>query len=94
MRLAENDVKYLTEEQVTPFFSAIKDVRDKALFRVIYHRGLRASEAGLLQVSDWDQAEGSLFVHRLKRSKSGRYHLIPVEANALRAWLRKRGTAE
>ena len=59
----------------------------------MYHRGLRASEIGILQLADWNQASGRLQVHRLKGSYSLDYQIKPVEVNALRAWLRVRGKA-
>lgn len=85
--------KYLSTEEIEALFSAIKDVRDRALFRVIYHRGLRASEAGLLQLSDYRDRSGRLFVRRLKGSNAGEFPLTHVEQTSLRAWIRERGTA-
>jgi integrase len=72
-------------------FNVITSVRDRALFRVIYHRGLRSSEAGLLQLSDWNERDNKLFVRRGKGSESKEYHLLPFEATALRAWIKRRG---
>ena len=37
-------VKYLNTEEIKALFGAITDARDRAIFRVVYHRGLRASE--------------------------------------------------
>lgn len=91
LQAKEIEVKYLTEEQVAALFGVIHGPRDKALFRLIYHRGLRASEPGLLMMADWDSSNASMWVHRKKGSESGRYHLIPVEATAVRAWIKKRG---
>ena len=84
-------IRYLTRGEIEAFFREIKSVRDRAIFRLTYHRGLRASEVALLQLGDWDQREGVLLVHRLKGSKSAPYTLLPVEATALRAWLKVRG---
>ena len=84
---------HLTPEEVERFFAYCKDVRDAAIFRVMYHRGLRASEIGILQLADWNQASGRLQVHRLKGSYSLDYQIKPVEVKALRAWLRVRGKA-
>lgn len=84
---------HLTPEEVEQFFAACKDPRDTAIFRILYHRGLRASEIALLQLSDWSPSTGRLQVHRLKGSHSLDYQLKPVEVKALRAWLRVRGSA-
>jgi type 1 fimbriae regulatory protein FimB len=85
-------IKYLTRAEIEMFFRQVKGLRDRAIFRLAYHRGLRASEVALLQLGDWDPKEGVLVVHRLKGSVSAPFHLLPVEATALRAWLRVRGT--
>src|SRR2546426_481358 len=45
----KDTTKYLSEEQIDRFFRVIPNPRDVAMFRVIYHRGLRASEVGLLR---------------------------------------------
>ncbi|MBZ5626333.1 MAG: tyrosine-type recombinase/integrase [Acidobacteriia bacterium] len=85
--------KYLTEDQVASLFEAIgDDVRSQAIFQVIYHRGLRASEVGLLQLEDYRPAAGRLFVRRLKGSRGGEYHLLPAERTWLNRWLRERGS--
>lgn len=47
-----NDIKYLTEDEISALFSVITSIRDQAIFRVVYHRGLRASEPRLLQLAD------------------------------------------
>ena len=85
--------KYLTPEEIDSLFGVIRSARDRALFRVAYHRGLRASELGLLQLPDYRPKMGRLFVRRLKGSHSGEYHLTQAEQHALRAWLRERGVA-
>src|SRR5690349_9222606 len=40
----KDTVKYLSEEQLDRFFDVITNPRDIAMFRLMYHRGLRASE--------------------------------------------------
>jgi len=86
--------EYLTEDQVESLFQAIgDDVRSQAIFRVIYHRGLRASEIGKLRLEDYRAQAGRLFVRRLKGSRSGDFHLLPVERTWLNRWLRERGAA-
>src|SRR6266436_2281152 len=54
--------------------------------------GLRASEIGMLQLRDYDPKAAKIFVHRLKGSNSGEHHLMREEAQALRAWLKVRGS--
>lgn len=90
-RKKKTEVKYLTEQQVEALFRAITDLRDRAIFRIAYHRGLRAREVGMLQVSDFRTKTERLYVHRLKGSNSGEYHLTAHEVRALKAWLKVRG---
>lgn len=85
--------KHLTEAEVEDLFACIKKPRDKAIFRIAYHRGLRASEVGLLQMADFKRGSGRLAVRRLKGSRPGEFPLLPAELASLRAWLRVRGDA-
>ena len=87
----KDTTKYLSEEQIDRFFRVIPNPRDVAMFRVIYHRGLRASEVGLLQLADWNRERDRLRFSRLKGSHGGEYHLTSKEVRALRAWLKVRG---
>jgi integrase len=88
-----DETMYLQPEEITSLFAAIKSKRDRAIFRLVYHRGLRAHEVGLLQVSDFRDRDTMLFVRRGKGSISQNYRLLDEEARVLRAWLRERGTA-
>jgi len=84
--------EYLTEDEIERLFRAIgSDVRSRAMFRLLYHRGLRASEIGKLRLEDYQPVVGRLFVRRLKGSRGGEYHLVESERVALKAWLRLRG---
>jgi integrase len=83
--------KYLTQEEIEALFSVIDDVRDRAIFRVAYHRGLRASEIGLLQLADYRPQTGRLYLRRLKGSNSGEFLLTNVENQSIHAWLGERG---
>jgi integrase len=82
---------YLEQEEKDAFFSVITSKRDVCLFRIAYHRGLRAHEVGLLKMSDF--RGDRLHVHRGKGSRSGIYTLTRVELHALKMWLRERGPA-
>ena len=85
--------KYLEMNEIQRLFSVIKCKRDRAIFRLAYHRGLRAHEVALLQVSDFRDRDGVLYVHRGKGRISREFSLIDEELRALRAYLRdERGT--
>ena len=86
------NVKYLTDEELKKLFAVITSVRDRAIFRLAYHRGLRASEVGLLQMADYRQASGRISVTRLKNGHSGEYILTEIEQKVLRSWLKERGS--
>ena len=49
-------------------------------------------EIGMLQLRDYDPKAAKIFLHRLKGSNSGEHHLVREEAQALRAWLKVRGS--
>jgi integrase len=58
--------RYLTQAEVRAFFRAISTIRDRALFGLVYHYGLRVSEVALLERGDVDLARGRLVVKRVK----------------------------
>jgi integrase len=91
-------VVYLTTAEKERLFRVIKSARDQALFRLLYHHGLRASEIGLLRVADYRRGASAeldrLYIHRLKGSISGETAMVPAASLALRAWLRRRGYKE
>src|SRR3989441_8686817 len=69
-------MSFLSEEEIERLFGVIASIRDRAIFRLAYHAGLRASEIGMLQLRDYDPKTAKIFVHRLKGSNSGE-HLHP-----------------
>jgi site-specific recombinase XerC len=86
--------KHLTTEETSRLFRAITSIRDRAIFRLMYHRGLRASEVGALQMEDYRADVGKIFVYRLKGRKKntdGEYLLTSKELRDLRAWVKIRG---
>lgn len=87
-RKTEEDPKYLTPEQLQAFMAVIHDKRDLAIFRVMYHLGLRASEIGLLDLQDFRQQDGKLKIRRVKGSSGGEYRLPDLALAALRSYVR------
>jgi site-specific recombinase XerD len=85
--------KYLEKHEIDRLFAVIKDKRDRAIFRVVYHRGLRAHEVGIHLLSDFNQRDGILYVRRGKGSISCQQRLCDEELKALRSYIREvRGT--
>jgi len=85
--------KHLSPTQLEDLFRVIYSKRDEAIFRIVYCKALRASEVGRLELSDWDEREKMLSVHRLKGSRSAAFAMHDKELRALRAWLKVRGRA-
>lgn len=90
-RDGDKPIMYLTDEELRKFFAAIKDVRDRAIFQVIFSRGLRASEIEILPLTAFDPRTGVLKFTRKKGSKGGEAKTLPAERAALKAWLKVRG---
>jgi type 1 fimbriae regulatory protein FimB len=86
-----DDTMYLEPHEVTALFDHIVTKRDRAIFRLAYHRGLRAHEVGLLQLADFRDRDGVLYVRRGKGSVSRDHTLIREELLAVRAWIKERG---
>ena len=90
-RRASARMKHLTMDEVRRFFAVIEDKRHRAMFRLLYHRGLRASEIGMIQMSDLNLADDRIEFSRLKGSSGGSYRLCRSERLAVRAWVHERG---
>jgi len=88
------DSQYFQPEEIAALFRVIKSRRDLAIFRICYHRGLRAHEVGLIQLSDWKPRDGLLYIRRGKGSISRDHKLVDEESRALRTYIRlERGTS-
>jgi integrase/recombinase XerD len=82
--------KYLTQDELSRFFATIPSPRDRALFAVIYHYGLRVDEATALTIDDLDLKNLRIRLRRLKNGLSGEKPLWRHTAKLLRAYLRVR----
>ena len=63
---AEREITFLTQDELRRLFAAITSKRERALFLLAYHHGLRAAAASLLQRAD-------------VRAKQGRSYLLGAE---------------
>lgn len=86
----EDKIRYLTPDERRRLFKAITSPRDRAIFLTAYQYGLRASEIGLLYITDVDFKRNRIRITRLKRSNGGEYHLHPDITKAIKAYLKKR----
>src|SRR5215468_3972262 len=82
--------KYLTQDELQRFFKVITSPRDRALFALIYHYGLRVEEAAALTVEDIDVKNHRIRIRRLKNGIGGEKPLWRHTAKLLRAYLRVR----
>ena len=87
---SDRNITYLTQDELRRLFAVIKDKRDKALFYLAYHHGLRASEVSLLQRADINDKQGRIYVHRGKGSISKAYPIQPGDSRLIRSYLRTR----
>src|SRR5215831_10142860 len=84
------EITFLTQDEVRQLFAVIPGKRDRALFQLAYHHGLRASEVSLLQRDDVHVKQGRIYIPRVKGSIAKTYPLQPEDLRLVRAYLRTR----
>ncbi len=90
MKTPDTNITYFTQDELRTLFAVIKSKRDKALFQLAYHHGLRASEVSLLQCDDINDKQGRIYIHRVKGSISKAYPIQPEDSRRIRSYLRTR----
>jgi integrase len=81
---------HLTATEVKLLIEAVKSqggwysYRNSILILMLYRHGLRRSEAACLRWSDIDLSEGTIYIRRIKGSRSGRHPLQGDEMRALK----------
>ena len=84
------EITFLTQDEVRRLFAVITGKRDRALFQLAYHHGLRASEVSLLHRDDVHAKQGRIYIPRVKGSIAKTYPLQPEDLRLVRAYLRTR----
>src|ERR1700730_3477549 len=84
------DITFLTQDEVRRLFAVITGKRDRALFQLAYHHGLRASAVSLLQRADVHEQQGRIYIPRVKGSTAKTYPMQPEDLRLVRAYLRTR----
>jgi site-specific recombinase XerD len=79
--------RYLTQDEVGRFFAVVTNLRDRALFALMYHHGLRVGEVLLLRRVDLDLERGRLLVRRLKGGVWGEQIVFSRTAAVLRRYV-------
>ena len=81
---------HLTPTEVKLLIETVKSrggwysFRNSTLILMLYRHGLRRTEASRLRWSDVDLSEGTIYIRRIKGSRSGRHTLQGDEMRALR----------
>jgi site-specific recombinase XerD len=90
-RIMDSRIKYLEKGEVTSLFTAIpaKDLRDRAMFDLIYRHGLRRIEATWLK-REWLN-NGRIWIKRAKKGISQEYSLHPDSKELIKLYLSQRG---
>lgn len=83
-------IKYLNHEQTERFFATIHEPRDRALFAVVYHHGLRVREATLLKLSDVDITRQRICITRVKNGYGGEWPLLDCTTASIQKYLPNR----
>lgn len=78
--------RYLTQIELRAFFRAVRSLRDRALFALIYHYGLRVGEVALLRREDVDLERGRVVIKRLKGGAWTEQPLFSTTARLLRRY--------
>lgn len=95
----QNDVKWLTRDEVSRLFHAIetaphespaKKSRDKAVLTLLLNCGLRVSELSNLKINDLDLDKGILTVFSGKGDKFRKVPMGKATVKAVQSWLMSR----
>jgi len=90
---SKNGMKYLSEEQVKDFLSAIrrkKNIRDDLMFTLTLFLGLRVSELIQLKLTDFYFPSCQLKINPVKNGRERTYNLEGQLWQKIKRWLRKR----
>jgi len=86
MKRTDTKRESIDEKKLKDFLDGINgltffDIRDRAIFELIYGTGLRGKETTELNVTDIDYQSGKIFIHEGKGRKD---RIVPVGNNALK----------
>lgn len=82
--------KYLSQDEVRALFRVIDEIRDRALFSLLYLYGLRVSEVSLLGRSDVDLDRHRVLIRRVKSGVWGEKPLFRSTEDLLRRYFEER----
>ena len=93
-RLPDPLPKYLKDEEVERIFDVIKNVRDKAIFKLMLRSGLRVEEVAGLTKSALDLERSQVFIFNGKGSKDRLVYISDDAKKALQAYLKTRASSK
>jgi integrase len=79
--------RYMSQQEARHFFAVIDSPRDRALFALIYHHGLRVGEVSFLSRGDVDLKRARIRIRRSKGGAWGEQFLFKSSLLALRSYL-------
>ncbi|EBF0843304.1 integrase [Salmonella enterica subsp. enterica] len=86
--------KYISDKEWSMFFNAISgnanELRDKAMFIMVYRHGLRVSELTGIRMTDLDMSDKTIYIKRLKNGLSTIHPLQQETFLLIKKWLVKR----
>ncbi|MFH1680374.1 MAG: tyrosine-type recombinase/integrase [Candidatus Eisenbacteria bacterium] len=85
-----NVPKYLSQDEVRGLFRVITEIRDRALFSLLYLYGLRVSEVSLLGIADVDLDRHRILIRRVKSGVWGEKPLFRSTERMLLRYLEER----
>ena len=94
-RKRDTEVKYLKQDELKKFFSAIEKsenkfwLRDLTAFQIIYYCGLRASELQLIKKEHYNKDTGEIFITRLKGSRNNTIRFDDKRKKLLNRYIRE-----
>lgn len=93
--MREEKIKYLSEDEIQRFFDQVKNggnVQHHAIFKLMFHCGLRVSEATGIQMKDLHPNLVEVFIDRRKGGINRHIPLRPDDQKLLNRWLKVRQT--
>jgi integrase/recombinase XerD len=79
--------RYFTQDELRRFFDAITSLRDRVLFALIYHHGLRVGEVPLLRQGDVELQRSRIIIRRLKGGAWSEQPLFRATASLVARYL-------